>query len=620
MPDGGIKKIFSVELLIIPLFFSISFFISLPLLRDLYSSCRGDWDYFFSLYEVPLISLFKYHQFPLWNPYFGGGMPLIGNPQAGYLSPVLVLTALFGAVAGLKIAVWLHTFLGLWGMWLLGGYLGINGPARFAPPCVFMFTSAWALHLAEGHIVWLPAALIPFLFLTFLKGLDSRAWLVFAAVIESIMFYEGGTYILAFTILFMVVYTAALAFMTRRFQPLAAFALVNIVAALLSAPKLLPVMELLVRNPRATGSGAGLSLNDFLMLIVDRSQSFFTTFHGHGWWEYGAYLGIPGIALYTLGLVRFREHGPLVLASFFMLLLTLGNFAAWAPWNILHNLPIFSFLKVPTRALIVFMFSAALMIGLALEKIRQTGDKHAAAMVAVLVVMLAADLFSVSYRIFAEAPRPSSMFYGKLQQKQTLDGVKPYRIAPSASSGLWNSVASLHNPFTQTSVPLSRRNAHGGWSDQYLHLLQNRGVVDAYETIPFSRYALAVTHANYRGEWYFLGKGTATLLSWSPNRLTFRVTAHENGRLVINQNFWNGWRTTDGILRPFNGLLSVDLGKGDHTISLRYLPTSFLAGVWLLTGTLILMVIACCSSSARRHGTLSSAAGTGGKTIEHLES
>lgn len=599
MPDGGIKKIFSVELLIIPLFFSISFFISLPLLRDLYSSCRGDWDYFFSLYEVPLISLFKYHQFPLWNPYFGGGMPLIANSQAGYLSPVFVFTVLFGAVAGLKIAVWMHTFMGMLGMWLLGGHLGIRGPARFAPPCVFMFTSAWALHLAEGHIVWLPAALIPFLFLAFLKGLDSRAWLVCAAVIESIMFYEGGTYILAFTILFMLVYTVALSCMTRRLQPLAAFAVVNILAALLSAPKLLPAMELLVGNPRTVDSGAGYSLTDVLMFFVNRSQSFSTTFHGHGWWEYGAYLGILGVTLYISSLGRYREYKPLVLASLLMLLIAMGNFAAWAPWNMLHALPLFSFFKVPTRALIVFIFSAALLIGLALEKMRRTGEKHAAVMVAVLVMVLVVDLSSISYRIFSEASRHSSMFYGKLSHKKTPDTAKPDLIDSSSFAGIRSSVGSLHNPFTQISVPTALRYAHGGWSDQYRHILNNRGVVDAYETIPFGRHALAVTDTNYRGEYFFQGKGAATILSWSPNRLTFRVTAHENGRLVINQNFWSGWQTTGGILQPFNGLMSVELGKGDHTISLRYLPTSFLAGVWLLTGTLILMVIACCIRSAR---------------------
>jgi len=585
------KKQLSIRASLFATLLGTSALLCLPLLLNLNQSFRGDWDYFFSLYEVPSIALFEYGQFPLWNPYFCGGMPLIGNPQAGYLSPLVVFTSLFGVVAGLKIAVWIHTFLGMWGMWMLSGHLEIRGPARFAPPCVFMFTSAWALHLAEGHIVWLPAALIPFLLLAFLKGLDSRTWLVGAAVVESTMFYEGGTYVLGFTILFMLVYAAALSVESRSLQPLTAFATVNMLAALLSAPKLLPVLELLARTPRATDGGAGLSPYDLLRIFTDRTQSFATTFHGHGWWEYGAYLGILGVTLYLFSFSMYRSHKPLVWASLFMLLVSMGNFTGYAPWNILHDIPLFSFFKVPTRALLVFAFSAALLIGLSLEEIRREGGKYATAVVAVLVVLLSLDLFSVSCRIFAEAPKPSSMFYGKLQNKETAKAMRPYRVSLSGTSSIWSAAASLRNSFSQTSVPLDRRNAHGGWSDQYRHILQNRGVVDAYETIPVRNNARAVTDTNYQGEAYFLGKGAVTSLGWSPNRLAFKVTAHEAGRLVVNQNYWDGWRATNGMPRPYNGLLSIELGKGDHIVSLYYLPGSFLAGAGVLVGTLSLIII-----------------------------
>ena len=136
------------------------------------------------LYEVPAITLFEYGQFPLWNPYCGGGISLIGNPQAGYLSPIFIFTALFGVAAGLKIAVLVHTFLGLWGMWLLTGHLKITGPARLAPPIIFIFSGSYALHLAAGHIVWLPATLLPLFFLAFLRGLQSRPWLFLAGVLR----------------------------------------------------------------------------------------------------------------------------------------------------------------------------------------------------------------------------------------------------------------------------------------------------------------------------------------------------------------------------------------------------------------------------------------------------
>ena len=59
------------------LFFVLSLFFCSPLLKDLYSSGSGDWDNFMFLYEVPAITLFEFGQFPLWNPYCGGGISLI---------------------------------------------------------------------------------------------------------------------------------------------------------------------------------------------------------------------------------------------------------------------------------------------------------------------------------------------------------------------------------------------------------------------------------------------------------------------------------------------------------------------------------------------------------------
>src|SRR6266567_3505401 len=204
-------------------FLVISFAFCFPLLKDLYLSCRGDWDFYLFLHEIPSISVFEYGQFPLWNPYCGGGIPLLGNPQLGFPSPIFLVTALFGVVGGLKIAVWLHTFLGMWGMWLLSGYMGVRGPARLAPSFIFIFSGSWVLHLAEGHMVWLSAAFLPFFFLSFMKGIEQRRWLPACAIFESLMFYEGGTYVFAYSMLFVCVYALCYAVDRKSWQPVIAF-------------------------------------------------------------------------------------------------------------------------------------------------------------------------------------------------------------------------------------------------------------------------------------------------------------------------------------------------------------------------------------------------------------
>src|SRR5665811_2223323 len=46
----------------------------------------GDGDYIMQTYEAARISILKYGQFPWWNPWVSGGVPLYANPQFGLIS------------------------------------------------------------------------------------------------------------------------------------------------------------------------------------------------------------------------------------------------------------------------------------------------------------------------------------------------------------------------------------------------------------------------------------------------------------------------------------------------------------------------------------------------------
>lgn len=547
----------------------LSFAFCFPLLKELNLSGRGDWDYNFSLYEVLSLSLFEYGQIPLWNPYCGGGIPLIGNPHAGLISPTFFLNALFGVIPGLKISVWLHTFFGLWGMWLVSGHLGIKGPARLLPSLIFMFSSSWALHLAVGHASWLPAAFLPFLFLTFLKGFENRRWFVAAAIFESLMFYEGGTYVMAFSLLFLLVYAGAQALQERSWQPVFAFLAINLIAAALCAPKLLPVLELLGSHPRPTDAGSAISWDAYLTLLTDGRQPI-----DPDWWEYGSYFGLPVVILYLFSMALFRKYRPLVSASLFLFLVSLGNFAQFSPWNLLHRLPLFAGFLVPTRAMIVVGFSVALLAGLFVGQAEKAADRRIAVLAGLLVVIIGGDLFWTCSRIFAEAYKPAVVNLIR-DWKPVRIPTALYHLPPGATIGIFRSVPTVHQPFSQVRVPGFERFIHGAYSDQLLPLLQNKGVVDAYETIPFGNYARSATDKDYKGEFYLLNGGMAVLRDWSPNRFVYHVTLQRPDRLVINQNFWPGWHASRGDLARHEGLLAIDLPPGDFDVAVRYLPRSF---------------------------------------------
>lgn len=564
---------------LIPLFFvALAFALCFPLLKDLQLSCRGDWDYFSALHEVSSLTIFEYRQFPLWNPYVGGGISLIGNPQSGFPSPIFLVTGLFGVFAGLKIAIWLHTALGLWGMWLLAGHFGLKGPARLAPAVIFIFSSAWALHLTEGHMVWLPVAFLPLFFLTFLKGLRDKRWLVLAGVVESLMFYEGATYVFAYSVLFVALYALCYSLECRRWQPLFANLGVNILAAALSAPKLLPMLELLGSNPRPVSAGSPLAWDDILAALVERSS---------GGWETGNYLGFTVVILFLLSFSLFRQQLSLILTSIFMLMLSMGDFAPYSPWNILHKLPLFGSFHVPTRVFVVFNFSVALLVGIFLGQSAKSSDRRVNFILWVVVLFIGSDLFLLSHSVFGEAAKTANISVRRDNFKAIEIKRALYRVAPAETTGLGRSVASVHQPFSQIRVPDLARFVHGAYSDQYLPIVQNQGVVDAYEPINFGHNARAVTDKDYQGEYYLSGAGELKLLRWSPNKLSFHVTLPESGRLLINQNFSSGWHASRGSVANVNGLLGVDLPAGEHDVTVHYLPYSFLLGLAVAATTIL---------------------------------
>src|SRR5271167_2122256 len=85
---------------------------------------RFDWDYHMQLHWVIWYTITHFHQFPFWNPYKCGGMPLLGNPQSPILTPFLLVDLLFGPVIGLHLASIVHVAIAFGGAYFLARVLG----------------------------------------------------------------------------------------------------------------------------------------------------------------------------------------------------------------------------------------------------------------------------------------------------------------------------------------------------------------------------------------------------------------------------------------------------------------------------------------------------------------
>jgi hypothetical protein len=139
----------------------------------------GDGDYITQTYEAARISILKYHQFPWWNPWVSGGVPLFANPQYGLISIQSLTTLLFGSIIGYKIAVSFYFLLGFFGFYLLFRKV-FRTPLSTALLLSYVWTfSSFLVHrTVAGHYTFLCIQFFPWILLVLLnRRIIKRSWL-----------------------------------------------------------------------------------------------------------------------------------------------------------------------------------------------------------------------------------------------------------------------------------------------------------------------------------------------------------------------------------------------------------------------------------------------------------
>jgi len=314
----------------------------------------------------------------------------------------------------------------------------------------------------------------------------------------------------------------------------------------------------------------------------------------YDWHEYGFYATWLGLALAVGGLVvTFRRRWPLYVTALGAGLLVLGAALPLNLWAIWKMLPMYGSLQVPSRFLAAVVFAMAVCGGFGLDGLgrwlervgslwlRRTLEFALALAIYVELTALAWNLFS---DIFVCPPRP---------------------LPEHSRQG-----------FAQRYVEDEVRYA-AMYSAHYPYLLDNSGVLREYENIAVPRGKVRVVgDGNYRGEvWLETGHGTARITDWTMSRVKVAGEADAADRLVLNQNFFPGWkavrRSPDGMSEKLTvepgpegsgsrGLVSVNVAPGAFQIEIYYLPDSFLLG-GLVSGITLLGCLGILLGSGSRH-------------------
>ncbi len=330
---------------------------------------------------------------PLWDPYHGGGTPLLANPDALVLHPISALFLFLPFDAAFTASIVLQFALLAFGAYLLARQIGIGREGATLAAAVLSLSGP-AASLASLQNVLSAAAWVPLSVFAFLRGLEpmARRWLPLAALCLAVVLMTGepasalGALLLA-SGLALASPGSSGSSPRERLRAMGALAAVLFLGVVLAAAQILPARELLRLSTRGAGfspeEGMKWSLEPARLLEVVLPRIFGdpTRLSPLHWWGrflfegsypflLSIYVGIIPCLLAAIAICR-RGTGAarrLALAAIagFAMLLALGRHTPLYR-GLFAALPAVRQVRYPERFLLITLLAVALLAGEGLD-------------------------------------------------------------------------------------------------------------------------------------------------------------------------------------------------------------------------------------------------------------
>ena len=310
------------------------------------------------------------HRLPFWNPYYGGGQPLAGDPLAALFYPPTFLVPFLSLRRYYLLLLLGHlVFAGL-GMLLLARFV-VKLPRlpALVAAVSFMATPRLLSHLGAGHVTIVQTvSWFPWLALACWATVQApRRWGLLLGICIAMTLLAGHPQMAYYGLLMTTGLAVWLLWKLWRHEgrqamikPVIGLASAAVIGVLLAAIQLVPVLELTSLSTRqlSVSSTDAFPFLDFLRAIVD------TTPRGANPWEGMMAPGQAVLILALLGLViRWRKAWPLALGVVLISGLAMGN-ASLFYLIVAHILPELDLFRGLARIWFVALVPIALLAGL----------------------------------------------------------------------------------------------------------------------------------------------------------------------------------------------------------------------------------------------------------------
>ncbi len=532
------------------IFAGITLILAVPILRHIHNWGVRDWDLFTTLHAAAVRSIVDYGQFPFWNPYIGGGNILFAHPEVPVLNPLFGLLLIFGPLIGLKIQLLVIYFIGLSGWYKLARKLGISHHGALIPPIVYMLGSLLTLHFAAGHIPFHYFAIFPWVLFFYKKSLERPVHMLSAgAAVAFIILGSGAAVPLLFTLLFLFLFSLLDIDRVRTLRPPLYAIAAGVCGILFAAVKFFPMFDYLSRHPWIPeGTVQTTPLWIIPTMLFSFNQSLFADhIKGYvwGWHEYGAFVGPLAILLVVVALVQFKRNWRYLLLIGISFLFVFGSFLPpWSPWDLLHHLPGFESIRVPSRFILLALIAFAMLAGRGMDIVLSyAGNRRRLVAYGTAAVILGTHL-AVCLPILGETFTRA-----------------PERVV-------------YHEDFKQIA---------GDPNHMYAAFLANRGTIRAAWLSAYREGRGIIDRSNQTWEWYAQQNAVAVeRRTFTPNRIAFSLRTDRPDTLVVSQGYDPGWRRENGKdVGMFAGLVALDIAPTDLKVEIYYYPNYFTLGLWV---------------------------------------
>jgi hypothetical protein len=356
-----------------------------------------DLSVFFIPPRMLWVEAIKNFEFPLWNPYYFSGHPLLAVLQPGILYPPDMLLLLLPFDLAFNWIIVLHYFASGVFMWLLIRELGSSKTGALIGAMTFML-SGYLFSVHNVISTLFTVAWVPLLMLLFIRVLrrGSLFYAIATGLVMACMFTAGGIEVFYAAVIFILCHTlfpGALDFTgERRLYPwigkrLVLFTVAVAIFFLAAAAQILPFMELAGLSTRA----GGLNYNEattWSFAFRDFVQFFIPDPYGYGvtddkyWsnqsWLKTIYTGtIPFILTFFFLFKSRRDVIPFVLIGLAALAVALGRNNPL--YELIYNyLPFFNKFRYPIKFIFLSFIFLSISSGLGYDCLKRllTEDRH----------------------------------------------------------------------------------------------------------------------------------------------------------------------------------------------------------------------------------------------------